>query len=114
VAWARVRTLAKDRGKADSFFVRMDASSEVTLATDVFRPDDYHGPAAFPRFRATTHDVNPRFIAVLLPLSAKAEEPGVTFEPAEGKRIVRIEWPAHTDALVWSENDGSAMLVDSP
>lgn len=63
--------------------------------------------------RATTHAVNPRFIAVLLPLPAEAEEPGVSFESSDGKRIVRIEWPAHIDTLAWSEADGSATLVDA-
>ncbi len=94
--------------------VRVDAHRELALATDVFRPEDYHGRAAFPRFRATTQAVNPRFIAVLLPLPAKTKEPGVRFEAVPGKRIVRIEWPAHTDTIVWSESDGTATLVDAP
>ena len=99
--------------------VRIHANSNVKLATDAFRPADYHDPAAFPRFRATTRSVNPRFIAVLLPLSAEVREPGVTFRSEAGKQTVRIEWPGRTDTLVWSEDDGSAMpeasfLVKSP
>jgi hypothetical protein len=99
--------------------VRIHASSEVKLATDAFRPADYHGPAAFPRFRATARGVNPRFIAVLLPLSTEVKEPEVTFPSEEGKQTVRIEWPGRTDTLVWSEHNGSAMpeasfLVKSP
>ena len=94
--------------------VRVHADSEVSLATDAFRPTDYHTPAAFPRFRATTHDVNPRFIAVLLPLPAGATEPGVTFEAGKAKRTVQIKWSSHTDTLVWSQGDGSATLLDVP
>ena len=94
--------------------VRLHADSDVTLATDVFRPDDYRSPAAFPRFRATTHAANPRFVAVLLPLPAKTEEPQVTFDAEDKNRIVRLKWPSHTDKFVWTGSDGSAILADEP
>ena len=106
------RAVFEPAAKPDSrLLVRIDASSKVTLATDVFHPTDYHGPASFPRFRATTRAVNPRFIAILLPLEVNVNEPAVTFELAAGKRIAKVTWPGHTDTFEWSEADGSAKLV---
>ena len=90
--------------------VRIHSGVQSVLSTDTFRPVDYHAPAKFSRFKATTHDVNPRFIAVLLPLSAAMAEPDVRFESREGNRIVTVKWPQHTDTLVWSDSDGSVRL----
>ena len=90
--------------------VRIHSCSQSVLTTDTFRPVDYHPPAEFPRFKATTHDVNPRFIAVLLPLPAAMAEPDVRFESREGRRITTVNWPQHTDTLVWSDSDGSVRL----
>jgi len=90
--------------------VRIHSCSQAVLTTDNFRPIDYHPPAKFPRFKATTHDVNPRFIAILLPLTAAMAEPEVRFESQEGKRITTVKWSQHTDTLVWSDNDGSISL----
>lgn len=94
--------------------VRIHSSTQSVLTTDTFRPVDYHAPAEFPRFKATTHDVNPRFIAVLLPLPATVAEPDVQFESREGKQIATVKWQQHTDTLVWSDRDGSARLVELP
>jgi len=90
--------------------VRIHSCSQAVLTTDIFRPVDYHPPAKFPRFKATTHDVNPRFIAILLPLPAATAEPEVRFESRQGKRITTVKWPQHTDTLVWSDSDGSIKL----
>jgi len=90
--------------------VRIHSCSQSVLTTDTFRPVDYHPPDKFPRFKATTHDVNPRFIAVLLPLPTAIVEPDVRFESHEGKRITTVKWPQHTDTLVWSDSDGSVRL----
>ena len=87
--------------------LRIHADSPLKLSTDVFRPTDYHAPAAFPRLRATVESVNPRFIAVLLPLPATVEEPKVRFEASRGKRLVTIEWKQHADRFEWTESDGS-------
>lgn len=94
--------------------VRLDAASESRLSTDVFEPEDYHGPAAFPRFKATVHDVNPRFLAVLLPLPAGTQEPDVHFGSSAGKRQVRITWPGHVDVFEWADEDGLPRLLDTP
>ena len=94
--------------------VHVDAASKVELSTDVFEPEDYHGPAAFPRFRASVDDVNPRFFAVLLPLPAGVEEPEVRFETDGGRRRAEIAWPGHVDVLEWDEADGSVRFVESP
>ncbi|MBN2292487.1 MAG: heparinase II/III family protein [Pirellulales bacterium] len=94
--------------------VHVDAESKPTLSTDVFEPEDYHGPAEFPRFRATVRDVEPRFFAVLLPLPAGVEEPKVKFESVAGKRLARIRWPGHTDVFEWSAKDATAKLLDLP
>lgn len=91
--------------------LRVHADSPAKLATDVFRPKDYHAPAAFPRLRATVESVSPRFIAVLLPLPAAVEEPKIRFEATSGKRIVTIQWRQHTDRIEWTESDGSVALL---
>ena len=67
------------------FTVRIHADAQPRLSTDAFRPNDYHPPAAFPRLRATVRSVNPRFIAVLLPLPAAVKEPEVRFESKDGE-----------------------------
>jgi hypothetical protein len=90
--------------------VRLRAAATPSLTVDAFRPVDYHAPAAFPRFRATVHSVNPRFIAVLLPLPAAVAEPDVQFALNAGKHTVTIRWPQHTDTLVWTERDNSFRL----
>ena len=94
--------------------VRIHSSSPSVLTTDTFQPKDYHPPAKFPRFKATTHDVNPKFIAVMLPLPAAVAEPDVRFEARDGKRIATVKWPQHTDTLTWSDRDGSVGLAQSP
>ncbi len=94
--------------------LRIHADSEVDLTTDAFHPSDWHAAAAFPRFRATSQAVNPRYIAVLLPLPVAVEEPRVAFRSGDDQRVVRIEWPGHTDTLTWSTSDGSAAFGDLP
>jgi hypothetical protein len=94
--------------------VHFDASSEAAISTDVFEPEDYHGPAAFPRLRAAVHGVEPRFLAVLLPLPGEVKEPAVDFESIGEKRLVRITWPGHTDVLEWPAGDGTPRLLESP
>jgi hypothetical protein len=101
----------KPREARPRLVLRIHADATPVLSTDVFQPKDYHAPAAFPRFRATVRGVNPRFIAVLLPLPAAAAEPEVRFESKDETRITTIRWPQHTDTLVWSEKDGSATLL---
>ncbi len=93
--------------------LRIHADSKPTLTTDLFRPKDYHAPAAFPRLRATVQSVNPRFIAVLLPLPAGEGEPKVSFAEQPGKRITTIQWQKHTDRLEWTESDGSVDFLKS-
>jgi heparinase II/III-like protein len=93
--------------------VHVDAASKVELSTDVFEPEDYHGPAAFPRFRATVQAVNPRFVAVLLPLPASVEEPEVSFETIEGRRQVRVAWRGHIDVFEWDESEGTVRLLEA-
>lgn len=93
---------------------RLFAAAAVTLSTDRFQPVDDRGPASFPRFRASTQAVNPRFIAVLLPLPRNVAEPEVSVENREGTRVVHVRWPGHTDTVIWSDSDGSATLQDVP
>lgn len=94
--------------------VHIDATSRVELSTDVFEPQDYHGPARFPRLRATVDTVEPRFLAVLLPLGGGLKEPDVKFESSGDKRLVRITWPGRTDVLEWPAGDGTPRLLESP
>ncbi len=94
--------------------VRIDAARQPAISTDVFEPEDYHGPARFPRLRAMVNDVEPRFLAVLLPLPSAVEEPEVRFESIADKRLVRIAWPSHTDVLEWPAGDGMPRLLESP
>jgi len=100
------------RAAAPRLAVRLHAAAKPALAVDAFRPVDYHAPAAFPRLRATVESVNPKFVAVLLPLPADVAEPDVQFASAAGRHTVTIRWPKHTDTLVWSERDGSMTLVE--
>ena len=93
--------------------LRIHADVKPALSTDVFRPDDERPAAAFPRFRATVRAVNPRFIAVLLPLAAAATEPRVDFALKDGSRTARVQWPGHTDTFRWDGNDGSVKLLES-
>jgi hypothetical protein len=90
--------------------VRLHAAAKPALAIDAFRPVDYHAPAAFPRLRATVESVNPKFVAVLLPLPADVAEPEVQFTSVASKHTATIRWPTHTDTLVWTEQDGSVRL----
>jgi hypothetical protein len=98
-------------GGSPRMVLRLHADAQPTLATDVFHPGDFRPAAAFPRFRATARCVNPRFIAVLLPLSAGAPEPKVEFESKSDSRSVTIQWPGHTDTFVWAQSDGSIRLA---
>jgi hypothetical protein len=108
-----MRRMQSDRAEP-RLVVHVDASSGATLSTDVFEPEDYHGPAAFPRLRATVHDVEPRFLAILLPLPGEAKEPELNFESIGEKRLVRITWPRHTDVFEWPAGNGAPRLLDSP
>jgi len=94
--------------------VHVDAPAGAALATDVFHPEDYHGPAAFLRLRATVRDVEPRLIALLLPLPADVQDPEVRFESHADKRLVRIAWPGHTDVFQWPAGNGQPTLLESP
>jgi hypothetical protein len=81
--------------------VRIHADSAPVLGTDVFEPEDYHGPAAFPRLRAVAQAVAPSFAAVLLPLPAGVKEPDVSFAFDPAMRVIRIAWPDHDDLVTW-------------
>ncbi len=100
------------RGTEPRLVLRLDADAEPQVSTDVFRPNDWRPPAAFPCLRATVRTVNPRFIAVLLPLAPKVKEPEVRFERRAGQRVTTVAWPTHTDTFIWSESDGAAALVE--
>jgi hypothetical protein len=99
---------------APRLVVRIHADAEAVLSADVFHPVDYHAPAAFPRLRATTRGVNPRFVAVLLPLPAAAAEPEVRFTSQAGQRITTIRWPKHTDTFVWAQSDETPQDARAP
>ncbi|NQT13963.1 MAG: heparinase II/III family protein, partial [Planctomycetes bacterium] len=81
--------------------VHINAESAVTLGTDTFHPKDYHGPAAFPRLRATARAVNPAFMAVLLPLPEDVPAPTVTFASTGGDRRVTVAWESGRDVILW-------------
>lgn len=100
------------RGSEPRLVLRLDADAEPRISTDMFRPNDWRPPAAFPRLRATARTVNPRFIAVLLPLPPKVREPEVRFERRAGQRVTTVAWPTHTDTFIWSESDGAAVLLE--
>ena len=110
-------TSGTPRAGADSkgprLAMRIHADAKPQFASDVFRPKDWHAAAAFPRLRATVESVNPRFIAVLLPLPAAVKEPDVRFESKGGQRMTTVQWPSHTDTFVWSDRDGGAALLES-
>lgn len=83
--------------------LHLDAAAPLTLGTDIFNPQDYHGPAAFPRLRASTQAVNPEFAAVLLPLPNGTASPTVSFDTdSKGRRIV-IDWAdgKGRDEILW-------------
>ena len=86
--------------------LHVNADSPVTLVTDTFHPDDYHGPAAFPRLRATTRAVNPAFMAVLLPLPKNVPAPTVTFAASGGDRRVTVAWGSGRDVILWPAAEG--------
>jgi hypothetical protein len=94
--------------------VRVDALSGATFSTDVFHPEDYHGPAAFPRLRATVRDVEPRFLALLLPLPAEVKAPEISFESLPDKRLIRIAWPGHVDVFQRPAGNGTPSLRGLP
>ena len=83
------------------FELHIAAESPVRLGTDTFHPNDYHGPAAFPRLRATVRAVNPAFMAVLLPLPQNVPAPTVSFSPAGGDRRVTVAWENGRDVILW-------------
>ena len=91
--------------------VHLDAVGEPRFTTDVFEPKDYHGPAEFPRLRSTVACLEPRFLAVLLPLPPGVEEPEVSFETKDGVRFVRVAWPGHEDVLAWPPGEALPKMV---
>ncbi len=93
---------------------RIHACSNTALSKDVFRPVDCRAPAAFPRFRATVRAVNPRFMAVLLPLPAAMPEPAVAFDATKEARVITVAWPEHTDKFTWPETEDTARFSQSP
>lgn len=100
------------RGTEPRLVLHLDADAKPQFSTDVFSPNDWRPPAAFPRLRATARTVNPRFIAVLLPLPPAVKEPEVRFERRAGQRVTTVAWPTHTDTFIWSDSDGAAVLVE--
>ena len=94
--------------------IRINGDEEPVLSTDVFEPEDYHGPAKFPRFRAAVRAVEPRFAAVLLPLPGGVEEPEVRFESSADKCRISVKWQGHTDRFEWCVKDGMAELLERP
>jgi len=112
-AKSAVPTTADAQGDTPRLVVRIHADANTVLSTDLFHPNDYHGPAAFPRLRASTQAVNPHFVAVLLPLPAKVKEPKISFQTRAGSRLTIIQWLDHSDTFVWSDADSSLKLVDA-
>lgn len=81
--------------------VHVKADNAVTLSTDTFHPEDWRGPAAFPRLRATTRAVNPGFVAVLVPLPENVPSPTVEFGSSGSDRRILIAWEDGTDSILW-------------
>jgi hypothetical protein len=90
---------------ATRLLVAIDAVTPVSLRRDVRETLDYHGPGRYPVLRADTAAVNPRFIAVLIPLAAANARPSVTFSAADRGRQVRIAWPGHEDLITWPDDE---------
>ena len=83
--------------------LHLNAATPLKIGTDVFNPKDYHGPASFPRLRATTTAVNPAFAAVLLPLKGDVASPAVSFATTPEGRRIAIEWGEGKgkDEILW-------------
>lgn len=72
----------------------LDAEEPAQMAVDSY--EDH------PRLRATVNAVRPGFLAVLFPLPGERPEPAVSVERRADGRIIAIQWPGHTDRIVWS------------
>jgi hypothetical protein len=88
--------------------VRIDGADPVTLKTDTRETLDYHGPNSYPILRADSQSVNPRFMAVLLPLPSGTSDPKVAFGKAAGARLIRVRWADHDDVLAWPDDPEKA------
>ncbi len=100
-------------GPAGRLKLHLHADAPMTMETDVFRPEDEHGPASFPRFRAHARSMNPHFMAVLVPLPAGVGDPTVSFAADAAGRTVEISWPTHRDVITWP-GDGNRAPVLRP
>lgn len=79
------------------------AEGPVSMAVDSY---DGH-----PRLNATVNAVRPGFLALLLPLPADQPDPALSVERHAGRQTVTIEWPSHTDRIVWSVSDSSGAAL---
>jgi len=67
----------------------------VPVALTVDNYDDHR------RLRGVARAVNPRFLALLLPLPGGVAEPNVAFTETAAGLEVRLTWPGRTDLLTW-------------
>jgi hypothetical protein len=88
-------------GNPTRLMVRVDGIDPITMRTDTRETLDYHGPNSYPILRADSKSVNPRFMAVLLPLPADTRDPKVVFRKTDSARMVGIRWSDHDDVLTW-------------
>jgi hypothetical protein len=68
--------------------------------------DNYDGHR---RLHGLARAVNPRFVALLLPLPGGVAEPNVTFTDTPAGVEVWIAWPGRTDRLSWPAGAGQKL-----
>jgi hypothetical protein len=71
-----------------------------------FSVDNYDGHR---RLHGLARAVNPRFVALLLPLPGGVAEPNVTFTDTPAGVEVWIAWPGRTDRLSWPAGAGQKL-----
>lgn len=91
--------------------VIISASAPLALTDDVYIPDNHGGvgPNTYRRIRATATTSNPRFVAVLAPLPARAREPKLTVADFQGGKLISIDWGVRTDEISWQGNQAQLM-----
>jgi hypothetical protein len=87
--------------------VFIDAANPVKLSYDKYAPDDNHVPRDFLRLRAKTDAVNPRFVAVLVPMPADQKAPKINTRRDGREVYIEIVWTNRTDRIKWSDESVS-------
>lgn len=87
----------------NSCAVYLDATAPVRMSVDDYAPaNNSRQPSIILRLRGETQAVNPRFMAIIVPLQSGQHEPKVAFSRAsDGTATATLTWPHAVDTINW-------------